>query len=300
MNTRHIEAFKAIVECGSISKAALALNVSQPAVTKTLQLLEQHVGLKLFTRTSSGLVPTTEGRAFYTEVERTFSGLAYLRSFARDLRTMKHGRITVSVIPALSEKWLPQVASQFLMDHPDVSLFFHATSSPSTARQVAERRIDFGIAQSAYEDTQIERRKLFTIDCVCVMPANHPLAAKEVIFPEDLADETFIAHGPDDVIRIQTDRIFEEAGVVVKRQVAVSLGVMVRELVSHGCGVAVIDSQTARSSRDPGIVFRPFRPTVLMEIYLLRPHGRPESLFEERFLDFCIARAPKPMFLGTE
>lgn len=296
MKPRHIEAFKAIVECGSISKAALTLNISQPAVTATLQLLERDVGLKLFSRTSSGMTPTAEGRALYTEVQRIFTGLSYLQTYARDLRSMKHGRIAVAVIPAMSEFWLPEVASHFLNDHPEVSLFFQTTSSPNTAQWVVERRIDFGIAQSGFVDNQIERQKLFTIDCVCIMPTGHPLTSKEIIHPEDLADQTFVALSPGDVIRIQTDRILEQAGVQVKRQVEVALGVTVRGLVGRGFGIAIVDSQSAHSAAGSGLVARPFQPSIAMEIFLLRPRGLPHSQFEEKFIDYCIQHAPKQMF----
>lgn len=296
MKPRHIEAFKAIVECGSISKAALTLNISQPAVTATLQLLEKDVGLKLFTRTSSGMTPTAEGRALYTEVQRIFTGLSYLHTYARDLRSMKHGRITVSVIPVLSESWLPEVAYHFLSDHPEVSLFFQTTSSPNTAQWVEERRIDLGIAQSGFVDNQIELQKLFALDCVCIMPSDHPLSSKEIIYPEDLADQTFVALSPGDVIRIQTDKILDQAGVQVKRRVEVALSVTVRELVRKGFGISIMDSQSARAVADSGVVARPFHPAVIMEIYLMRPRGRPYSLFEEKFIEYCFRHAPKPLF----
>jgi DNA-binding transcriptional LysR family regulator len=292
MKIRQLETFKAIMECGSITKAAHALNVSQPAVTKSLQLLEQTTGLRLFIRTPGGLLPTEEGRAFYLEVLRTFTGVAYLRAFAQDLKSMKRGRIIVSVIPALAESWLSGVAYDFLSTYPDISLFFHTTSSTDVAHHIVERRVDMGIAQAAFDDNQIERRRLFALDCVCILPENHRLTEKDIITAEDLDNEPFIALSPADSIRRELDIVFEKADVQVARRVEVTLGSLARELVRKGFGVSVVDSETARQGNGRGIVSRPFHPKISMDVFLLRARGRAESAFEDIFSDYCFRHAP--------
>ena len=74
MNYRQIEIFKAIMDRGSITEAARVLGISQPAVSKGLQLLEGELGLQLFTRTTKGIAATDEARALY----RWFTPLMHL------------------------------------------------------------------------------------------------------------------------------------------------------------------------------------------------------------------------------
>lgn len=290
MNARQVEVFKAIMECGSITAAAVALHVSQPAVTKALQLLEHDIGLRLFERTPKGLIPTFEARAFYTEVERTFSGLRYLETFAQELASLKHARLMVSVIPALSDRWLPRVASRFLEAYPDVSLSFQAASSPHTAQLVGQGQVDLGIAQSRVEDPSMERTLLSTLRAVCVMASDHPLAAEEVIRPHHLRGQTFVSLSQQDIIRLQVEQVLAAAGVSIARPIEVSLGITLRELVALGFGIGIVD--TAEHPETNGIVTRPFEPRIDMPIYLLRRRNRTPSLVEQRFVEHILQWPP--------
>src|SRR4051812_19207609 len=86
MNLREIEAFRAVMLCGTASRAAEMLNISQPAITKALQALERSINFDLFERTKGRLVPTPEGQLFFREVEQSFVGLARLRTAAARIR----------------------------------------------------------------------------------------------------------------------------------------------------------------------------------------------------------------------
>jgi hypothetical protein len=74
LNLRQIEAFKAVIEFGTVSRAAEVLNVSQPAVSKLLTHLEAATGLKLFDRRQGRLATTPQGMRLYEEIERIFAG----------------------------------------------------------------------------------------------------------------------------------------------------------------------------------------------------------------------------------
>ena len=288
LNLRQIEIFKAIMEAGSITRASALLNVSQPAVTKSLQLLEIDLGLKLFTRTPKGLVPSYEARAFYTEVERSFTGLASLNRFAQDLRSMRHERLVVNVIPALSHRWMPEIVAGFLQKYPEASLSFHASSSPHTAQLVGQRHVDLGIAQSRIEDPSIERTLLMHLPVVCVIPENNPLAQEEVITPQLLRNQDFIGLSRQDIVTQQLEAHFAAAGVELRMRVEAALALSVKALVNRGLGVGLIDAESAAVPSAEGTVIRPFRPLVQMPIYLLRLRDHATSLLEQSFVQHVI------------
>jgi DNA-binding transcriptional LysR family regulator len=299
LNLRQVEMFKAIFETGSITRAAAALNVSQPAVTKSLQLLEHDLGLTLFTRTPKGLVPSHEARAFYTEVERSFSGLASLSRFARDLRSLRHERLVVNVIPALSHRWMPEVVASFLAAYPEASLSFHASSSPDTAQMVGRRQIDLGIAQSRVEDPSIERIPLMQLPVVCIIPADMPLAKEAVITPGMLRGQSFIGLSRQDIVTAQLERHFADAGVELRPRIEAALALSVRALVARGLGVGLIDAESAALHPSPTTVIRAFRPLVAMPIYLLRLRDHATSLVEERFVEH-VRRFTDPAAISGE
>src|SRR5689334_4895291 len=101
LNLRQIEAFRAVIETGTVSRAAERLSISQPAVTKLIQNLEHGTGLQLFQRTPGRVSPTTEAMLLFDEVERIFKGLSGLQNFVGEIRTLHHGHLRVGVMPAL-------------------------------------------------------------------------------------------------------------------------------------------------------------------------------------------------------
>jgi DNA-binding transcriptional LysR family regulator len=82
MNLRQIEALRAVIESGTVSRAAERLSISQPAVTKLLQNLERSTGLALFDRARGRREPAAEARMHFDEVERLFKRLGNLQNFA--------------------------------------------------------------------------------------------------------------------------------------------------------------------------------------------------------------------------
>jgi DNA-binding transcriptional LysR family regulator len=95
MNLRQLEVFRAVIETGSVTRAADRLHVTQPAASKMLAQFERELGFLAFTRVRKRLTPTPEATAVYREVERTFASIDYLERFASDLRGMRQGRIVL-------------------------------------------------------------------------------------------------------------------------------------------------------------------------------------------------------------
>lgn len=289
---RQVEFFKAVMEQGTITGAAASLRISQPAVSKALSALEGEIGFPLFQRTQNGLVPTVEARAFYTEVERSFSGLRYLSSVAGDLMALKHGRLVVGVIPALSVRWLPSVVVRFIDRFPEANLTFEAFSSPHMAQLVGQGRIDIGLCQTSTNDPAVVRTPLFDIEVGAVLPVGNKLAAKTQIGLEDLASQTLISLSRADVISRQVDGLSADTGINLLRRIEVSLGSTLCNLVAEGAGIGLVDAETYHCCQSPAVVWRPFRPFVSMPISLLQSQRRPPSRMEREFIKHLCSIMP--------
>ncbi len=289
---RQVEFFKAIMERGTITEAANALGVSQPAVSKALRALEDELGLKLFERTQSGLVPTFEARTFYKEVARSFIGLEILSGTARELHELKHGRLVVGAIPALTMGWLPKLVAGFLQRFPDANLTLETFSSPDIAQMVGQGRLDVGIAQASTNDVSIRRTDLFSIDIVCVMPTDHPLTDKEYITPNDLTSVYLISLSRPDVIRKQVEALLAESGISLPQRLEVTVGSALCKLVSEGVGVGLVDLETATNFTSGTIEVKRFEPQIKMPISLLQSVRRPQSEIERIFTASIKESAP--------
>ena len=102
MNLRQIEVFSTIMRTGSVTKAAKALNVSQPSVSKVLKHTELRLGFPLFKRIGGRLYPTPEAEILYAETARIDEDVAHLSQLAFELSDAGVGRIRVGCPPSLS------------------------------------------------------------------------------------------------------------------------------------------------------------------------------------------------------
>lgn len=114
MNHRQLEVFRAVIWANGITAAAKALNVSQPAVSRTISDLEYSVGFKLFRRVGNRATPTDEARLFLEEVDRSFVGLEALKDAAYEIRTLVRGSVRVSSSVTSSLSTLPGATRKFL------------------------------------------------------------------------------------------------------------------------------------------------------------------------------------------
>jgi DNA-binding transcriptional LysR family regulator len=289
---RQVEFFKSIMERGTITEAANALRVSQPAVSKALRALEDELGLKLFERTQSGLVPTFEARTFYKEVARSFIGLEILSGTARELHELKHGRLVVGAIPALTVGWLPKLVASFIQRFPSANLTLETFSSPDIAQMVGQGRLDIGVAQASTNDVSIRRTDLFSIDIVCVMPKGHPLSENNHVTPRDLTSVYLISLSRPDIIRKQVEALLAESGVNVPQRLEVTVGSTLCKMVSEGVGVGLVDLETAMNFTSGMIEVKRFEPQITMPISLLQSLRRPESELERIFTASIKESAP--------
>ena len=148
MRLRHIEIFHAVYLHGTVSAAARALNISQPAVTKTLQHAEQLLGFPLFDRRAGRLVPTDDAHTLFVEVADVQQRVSSLRQVTRNLRNGS-GTLRVSVLPSLALDILPRAVSLFSKKYPDVYFDLQTLHHEEIARSLYEREADIVIAYQA-------------------------------------------------------------------------------------------------------------------------------------------------------
>src|SRR3990172_1018400 len=110
MNLRQIEAFKAVMENGTVVRAAEVMRISQPAVTKLIQAFERAAGFRVFDRVRGRLLPTAEGLSLYREVERVFVAANEISNAAEEIRTLRLTNLSVGAMPALSTGFAQRLA----------------------------------------------------------------------------------------------------------------------------------------------------------------------------------------------
>ncbi len=284
LKRRHLEVLVALIEAGSISRAAEQLGLSQPAVSIALSTLEAELGFRLFHRTRGYFAPTSEAQTLYAEAELGLLAISRIERRARELRGGKTGGVVIASNGVAAFNLLPRLIADFQRDHPDVTVDLRIRSSLKIASWVAGGQADIGLVDAPVAVSGVHA-EIFPLPCVCIFPEGHPLAALRVVGPADLDGLTVIAITGDHTIDRALDRLATGAGARLRRLVSGSYFAIMRNLVAAGAGVALIDSLNGRMALPDGVAWRPFAPRIDFEFAMIAHESREMSRAARGFAD---------------
>ena len=294
LNHRQLEAFRALIETGSVTAASIRINITQPAVSRLIADLEHAVGYALFQRKKKRLYPTSEALALFDAVDLSFIGLDTIAEAAMEIGAFRRGALHLSSLPAMALDFLPRIITQFCKDRPDTSVSLQIHSSQRVMQSIATQQFDIGFVEIRPEHPAIISRVLYDVPMVAIFPKGHSLLERSVIAPEDFANENFISLGSSYSVRERIDAIFLAHNVKRKMQIETQLSIAVGNMVASGAGVSIIDEITALSLRDNGFIeIRPFLPEIRYSLQVLLPLHKPLSKLGESFLDIVNSNLEK-------
>ena len=293
VNLRQIEVFKAVIEHGTVSSAAAALHVSQPATSKSLAQLEADTELRLFDRVRGRLAPTEQGMRLYAEVDRIFGGVQQVETAIDALHRQAQGRLLIGVMPGLSGAFVQRVVTAFLAVHPGTFCSIEARNSEWIMDSLVGRRLDVGFVNSRMQNPFLQSELLAEDAVVCIMPPGHRLAARRVVRAADLAGLPFVSFGPETDIGHEIGGVLAAQGVRPAVALVTNVAPTVCEFVAAGSGVALVHPLMVTDLTRFAV--RRFEPRTA--IGFLLSHG-PASRNARRVDDFIrVARATSATML---
>lgn len=269
INLRQIEAFKAVIENGTISRAALMLHISQPAMSKLIAHMEADTGLRLFDRLKGRLAPTEQAMRLYEEVDRIFAGVRQVANAVDAIRREAQGRLAVGVMPALAGSFIRRATSSFLKSHPKVFCLVQSLSSQWVVDRMVMKKLDVGLVSAGIDNPYVTLEPLIEHPLVCIMPLDHPLTAKTHIEPQDLDQIPFVTFHPDAYVGHVIDRIFETYKIRVKSVLVTNVAPTLCEFVAAGIGVALVHPLMLSGLEDR-LAVRRFEPEIPFNFQLCR------------------------------
>lgn len=265
------------MEVGGFTRAAERLNLSQPAVSKLINLLERQCGFTLFQRNKNGVTPTAEAEMLYSEVVRVFLGVESVEARAKAIKNFDYGEIDLVTFPSLGTHVLPKIIASFL-SNKEMKVNLLSRNSWLLVDLLATQGVDVGFGMLATERPGIDFVKLCTMEAVCVLPPGHRLANEAVIHPKDLENESFVSLIDEDRAQFEIDKIFIKEGVTRKVVLKVQLTEACCSFVSAGVGVAIVDPLSTVGFRDEELIVKPFQPAIIQTIWVITPSFRQKSL----------------------
>jgi DNA-binding transcriptional LysR family regulator len=283
LTLRQLEVIRAVCRQGSVTLAAAALEISQPAVSMMLRDCTRLAGFPLFQRKHGRLQPTAEMRSLLTDLERVFEGVERIGRLVDDMRDSSIGTVQVAATPTLADNLLPPALAAFQRARPRIQVTLYAMDNRAVVNTVLQERVDFGLVLAPVNQPDARLISLCSADLVCVVPPGHKLAGRESVTPQDLAPYPLISFSRSLPLGHLVEESFRQAGVPRRIAVEVNQSSVACALARAGVGVAVIDPFMLMDERDHGVVALKLLPAAMVSAQALAPRdatlSRPALMF---------------------
>jgi len=244
---------------GSMTEAARALSVTQPAVSKIISQLEEELGFALFQRRQGKLDPTDDAFILNAEVKQSYSGLERVMRAARRIKNRTGGSLRLAVMPTLATGFIVQVAHQLFEHGNDPHLSIQAYGSEEIADLVASGLYDLGFAMTPIDASRVQVGPVLSVPSFCILPPLHRLTSLAEISVTDLDGERFISTAEGTASRLRTDALFTTLNVTRNILIEARWAVTISELVQAGLGCSIVDGFTAATFAKHGGIVRPLK-----------------------------------------
>lgn len=288
-----LQAFTAVLQLGSVSRAAEALLLTQPAVTKLLRALEEETGIALFDRRRRRLVPTHEARRFEQEAARLFAAARQVDRLATTMRAAGLGELRVAAMPSLGNRFVPRLLAHFAREAEGLRVSMTVASSIEVHDLVQSGQVDLGIAHPVTSGSGLVVGAPLLLPGILALPPGHRLARRRQVDLAALHGEPQVSLSRQYRLRDMVDELFERHGVVPVPVAETQSAAAACEMVAGGIGFAIVDAVSAQA-QSAGLVLKTLQPTVAFPVHILAPPGRPMSTLAARFLAALQASLPGP------
>jgi len=240
--------------------AAVRLNMTQPPLTRQIQLLEHQLGVQLFERTKHSVKLTTSGQVFLVDATRLLNLAEQAASTARRASKGETGRVRIGFTGAAGHEIVPSLLAAAKQALPDIDVVVHELISAAQIVAFEANSIDLGIMRPLGSRQKLESFLVETEPLIVVLPASHPLASCEDIDLPSLNGQPFIMHSPDDG-KYFHDRLmglFWSSRVMPDFVQYIDQTPTIISMVRAGLGMAIVPASAQRFHFDK-VVFRPIR-----------------------------------------
>ncbi len=293
-NFEYYKVFYYVAKYGNLTKAATALNTSQPAVTRTIHKLESDIGCRLFTRSNYGVELTTEGKAFYKYVaagcEQFFRGEDNLTN----LITLQNGTIHISATETALHCLLFQAMEDFNKIYPNVRFKILNNSTKKSIAVLKEGKIDFAMVSSVPLSITkpLKMRNIKSYRDVLIGGKKYEKELKNRKFSlRELSKYPWISLTSEAISRRFVELHFEQYGLSFLPEIELATTDMILPAVRHNLGIGFIPPEFAREDIKAGTVFEIEVEEVFPERNLIMIYDTeyPQSIASKAFRKFLMS-----------
>lgn len=238
-----LRAFCQVARLGSVSRAAEALYLSQPAVTLQLQALEREMGVPLLERIGRRLSPTREGQLLYELARPLVEGVDGLDGeFRQRLQGLKGGELHIAAGSSTILYLLPSLVQAFREKHPQVQLSLHNVTGKDGLALLRSDAVDLAVGSMLDAPNDLAWAPVYSFDPMLICPPGHPLASKPELRLADLSPYGLILPPRRLTTYRLVDLVFQQNRVPYTVALEVGGWEVIKQYVAMGMGLSIVSS----------------------------------------------------------
>lgn len=290
-----LRAFLAASDLGSFKAAAQALHVSQSALSRRIDKLEDALGVELFTRTTRRIELTTIGRTFVHRARNVILELETALIGIKDVAEQLSGEVTIACVPSAVGYFLPSVLEEYRKHYPKIRVRILDESSSNVLLAVTRGDADFGVTYIGTQEADIFFKPLIEEVFVLACPASHPLSKRKKVTWKDIAQHGYIALAQGSGNRFLIDQALAQSDERPRWFYEVNHVPALISLVMSGLGVGVAPRMALPPDGQEGLVAIPItNPIVSRKLGLITRRGRQLPVAAQVLYDMIIAKKTAP------
>ncbi|WP_091506246.1 LysR family transcriptional regulator [Amycolatopsis sacchari] len=274
MSLRQFEYALAVAEEGSVTAAAEVLHVAQPSVSQQIRGLERELGVRLFARTPTGLVPTVAGRAFLREAEVAVRAARRARATARAGTGDVAGELAVAVQMGFGTRQLPRALGALRRRFPRLEITLFEEPNGAELERLGRKGILDLLLVAECEQTPEDAHLLGAEEFVVALGAGHRLLAADRVELAELAGEPWVRFDRDSALDAVLKKVLRDNGLAADTAARVSQTATAVRWAADGLGVTLVPASAVPAGYEH--LVRPLRPVVSQPVVaVVRPEPGP-------------------------
>ncbi len=245
MNLNQLKIFYFAAKNGNLSAAADELYITQPAVTKGIQRLQEYYDIRFVHFVGKKLILTDAGEVLYKIAEKIFEMESQAEESIRDFQQRQRGHIRILSSESFGDYYLPHIIIHFCKTYPLVRLSMNILPTEQVVENTASLNCDLGFISYPVEHKKLALREVLEDKLVIIAPPDHPLAHKENLKPKDLAGQNFIMHERESAPRRAIEEFTRKNNISLQIPLELSSNRAIKRAVEQGIGIALISRRVA-------------------------------------------------------
>lgn len=299
MDLRRLRYLDTVVDEGGFRAAAARLNLSQPALTRQIQILEREVGTRLLDRDRRGARPTAAGRLLLERSRVLLAEAEFIQRSLRHVRGEDLGAVAVGIFQSMLDDLFPRALLAWRRGWPALDVRVRGFTTEEICDLVARGFLDVGIVSLPVRDPRFDSEYLADEHFVIAMAPGDRLAGSAGLTLAAALDEPVITMPPEFSIRILVERAAAGRGLAVRVRSEIQSLDAIKALVRGGLGRAILPlSSVIKDYRQGHLAIRPiFEPSVLRRIGWIKREGYTVPVATAALIDEMrkvILRLPRP------